>query len=169
MNTSTLPFFAIVLLQLIAILTTRWSYKVQSDSNSTQTFHMGLWKNCTDTQINKDTNSSTIHIPDETDLKFKKNSLHAVRALVIIGFVCVVIQCYLQYYNYFPKSNKNIRKQLLYFAGFCTVLASLIWVNEFQQIPEATYQPAYVDCSFGYSLYLNLISGLLCIYSAYIV
>jgi hypothetical protein len=170
MSTSShMPCITILALQLIGIITTRWSSAVANDSNSTQTFHMGLWKNCTDTQIGSDHNSITIHTPDESDVKFNKNSLYAVRAFAILGLLCLFLQGYVHYLKLFGKSTTMVRKQLYIFGGIFSILASIIWMNEFTKIPEAGggSQPKYIDASYGYSLYVTLFAGMLSLFSAY--
>lgn len=140
----------VYVLLLISVMTSDWSV---SDGIGINKLSFGLWKNCVD--------KSCGNIERIYNNNFPKSMLYVCRALAIISLLCLLVCVYLQYTN--KLENVNL---LIFISGLLMLLTCIIWAVEFRKITISGSNPipsTSVTYTLGYSFYLILLSGLMCI------
>lgn len=149
MNNKFIAVITSLILLVIALLTSKWS---TSDGIGSNKLSFGLWKNCVD---NKCGNINRIYNND-----FPKSVLEVCRGLVIISILILI------YTGIVLLSKQKFNINLIFVAGIISLLSSLLWFIEFRKITisgSGSIPPTIVNYNLGYSFYLNLFSGLICV------
>lgn len=149
MNNKFIAVIVSLILLVIALLTSKWS---TSDGIGSNKLSFGLWKNCVN---NKCGNINRIYNND-----FPKSVLEICRALVVIAILLLL------YIGFVLLSKRESNINLVLITGIISLLSSLLWFVEFRKITisgSGSIPPTTVNYNLGYSFYLNLFSGLICV------
>ena len=141
-----------IVLELVAIIQPNWMKQSSSGVAAYET-NVGLWKTC-----GKGGGIDMCeNIPIGQNKNFPKHSLEACRILAVLGivlsFLGLLCVCLCR------PENKGVQMSLLILGGLCSIIASIVWSSELLKIKNE--QGETNNFKPDYSLYLNLVGGVL--------